>query len=136
MAFGLSTFTDAFTGQPGIDAANQTRAMLAATQGNINDIYSGARTGGLGALTSALPIGANAITGGTAQGRTDISGAIDPAIAALYGGQNLGANALMAGQGGGLAALYGGVGGATGAYTPLGLAGSQALAGGNAYSTM
>jgi len=132
----LDTLTNVFTGQPAIDAAKQQQAYLQGVQGNINNTISSNQALGLNALTSGTAAGADALKTGIGLSTGYLQGSLDPALAALYGGAGNAASALYAGQGGGLGALYGGVGGATAAYTPLGLAGSNILAGGGAYSDM
>jgi len=128
--------TNAFTGQPAIDAAKQQQAYLQGVQGNITNTINANQALGLNALTSGTAQGADALKTGIGLSTGYLQGSLDPALSALYGGAGNAAQALYAGQGGGLGALYGGVGGATAAYSPLGLAGSNILAGGGAYSDM
>jgi hypothetical protein len=124
MADLFGSLTNIFTGQPGIDAAQQQQQYLTQQAALTNARIQAAQGTGIGALQSGQTGALGAIGAGQQAGEGYIQGSIDPSVSALYGGQGAGVGALTQGQQGGLAALQSGVANAVNAYSPVsGLAG-------------
>lgn len=132
MAGFLDSLTNVFTGKPGTEAADATRAFIAGQQGAVDANAALARSGGLASLSAGREGALGSIGPGFAQGRMDVYGSTPLAVGSVGGYTNLGSGALTGGQEGGLAALQSGVLGATGAYDPLKAAAVRYGAGGTA----
>lgn len=115
----------ALTGSAYDQSADQQRSYLADLGTQIQGQIEAATDKGIGALQTGTSGAVGAIAPAIQQGRTDISGSVDPAIRALYGGQTLGSSALTGAVDPAIQALTGGVGAATGAYDPLKSAAAQ-----------
>lgn len=110
---------DIFTGQPAIDAANQTKGYIAGQQQAVDARLAAAQAGGLAALQSGQYGALGAVQPAIAQGRADIYGATPQATGAVANYGQLGAAALAGSQDPALGALYGSLGAVGGAYQPL-----------------
>lgn len=108
-----------FTGGSFDQAGQDTRDALAALRSQVAGYTGNAATSGIAALQSGQTGALSSLGTGFGQGRSDISGSIDPALSALYGGSDTAARALRTSQTGALGTLGAGVGGAIAAYNPL-----------------
>jgi|SRR5215831_6386925 len=128
----FDSLTSIFTGQPVIDAAQQSRDYLAQQAAITAAQIQAAQKSGTEALTTGQTQGLGAVSGGIGTARSDISGGLAPSLASLYGGVDAASNALYGGQYGGLGALGNAVGSAASAYSPLYGAGNYYLGTGGA----